>query len=213
MPRSGSLSTPRSRRLTGPGFGRRWPGSSFGPSMAAPQRCPRIDRADREEFTATAQTVAVMTDVLPGEVGVNLGAVADPAVAAAIERAHQAAVTRRAELHRAACPVHPDRAPRDPAGQRPWPARGRVHPSRQSGRRPGSAHPRRGREQGPNPRQPVAIHRRSGVVQGQGCRVGDLQHLPGAASSRRVGGALRCPVPAPIRASGRSGKLSASTSG
>ena len=36
-PRSGSRSTPRSRRLIGRGFGRRWPGSSLSLSMAGPR--------------------------------------------------------------------------------------------------------------------------------------------------------------------------------
>ena len=104
----------------------------------------------------------------------TLWAVAEPAVAAAIERAHQAAVQRRVGVHRAAGLVHPDRAARDPAGQRPWPGRGRVHPPRQPCRRPGSAHPCRGGEQGADPRRALAVDRRPGVVQGKGCRVGDL---------------------------------------
>ena len=40
----------------------------------------------------------------------TLWAVADPAVAAVIERAHQAAVQGCFGVHREACPVHPDRA-------------------------------------------------------------------------------------------------------
>ena len=122
----------------------------------------------------------------------TLWAVAEPAVAAAIERAHQAAVNDALTLHRAAGLVHPDRAARDPAGQRAWPGRGRVHPPRQPCRRPGSAHPCRGGEQGADPRRALAVDRRPGVVQGKGCRVGDLQHLPGAAPPRRAGGAVRC---------------------
>jgi hypothetical protein len=50
-------------------------------------------------------------------------------------------------------------------------------------------------------------------LQGKGGRVGDLQHRPGAASPRRVGGAVRGASRARIRASGRSGKLSVSTPG
>ena len=46
----------------------------------------------------------------------TLWAVADPAVAAVIERAHQAAVKDALSVHREACAVHPDRAARDPAG-------------------------------------------------------------------------------------------------
>jgi putative transposase len=83
------------------------------------------------------------------------------------------------------------RAPRDPAGQRAWPRRGRVHPPRQPCRRPRSAHPCRGSEQGADPRWALAVDRRKGVVQGKGCRVGDLQHVPGAAPPRRAGGAVR----------------------
>jgi hypothetical protein len=83
-----------------------------------------------------------------------LWAVADPPVAAVIERAH-----------REACPVHPDRATRHPAGQRPRPGCDRVHPPRQQGWRPGSAHPCRGGEQGADPRWTVAVDRRAGAVQ------------------------------------------------
>ena len=121
----------------------------------------------------------------------TLWAVADPAVAAVIERAHQAAVQDALSVHREACLVHPDRAARDPAGQRPRPGRGRVHPPRQPGRRPGSAHPRRGGEQGADPRRTLAVDRRPGAVQGQRRRLGDLQHRPRAAPPRHVGGAVR----------------------
>jgi hypothetical protein len=97
---------------------------------------------------------------------------------------------RRAGLHRAAGLVHPDWASTGPAGQRAWPGRGGVHPPRQPGWRPGSAHPCRGGEQGTDPRWALAVDRRPGVVQGECCCVGDLQHLPGAASPRPVGGAV-----------------------
>ena len=66
----------------------------------------------------------------------TLWAVADPTVAAVIERAHQAAVQGCVGVHREACAVHPDRATRDPAGQRPRSGRDRVHPSGQPGRDP-----------------------------------------------------------------------------
>jgi hypothetical protein len=82
--------------------------------------------------------------------------------------------TIRPALHRAARPVHPDRATRDPAGQRPRPGRDRVHPPRQPSRRPGPAHPRCGRQQGPDPRRTLAVHRRPGAVQSQRCRLRDL---------------------------------------
>ena len=117
----------------------------------------------------------------------TLWAVADPAVAAVIEQAHQAAVKDALSVHREACPVHPDRAARDPAGQRAWPGCDRVHPPGQPGRRPGSAHPRRGGEQGADPRRAVAVDRRAGAVQGQCCRVGDLQHRARAAPPRGLG--------------------------
>ena len=97
----------------------------------------------------------------------------------------------RLGVHREACPVHPDRATRHPAGQRPRPCRDRVHPPGQPGRRPGSAHPRRGGEQGADPRRTLAVDRRPGAVQSQRCRLGDLQHRAGAAPSRHLGGAVR----------------------
>ena len=117
----------------------------------------------------------------------------------------------RVGVHREACPVHPDRATRDPAGQRPRPGRDRVHPPRQPGRRPGSAHPRRGGEQGADPRRTLAVHRRPGAVQGQRCRVGDLQHRARAAPPRQPWGCGSPNGPAPTRRSGRSGRSSVST--
>ena len=141
----------------------------------------------------------------------TLWAVAEPAVAAVIERAHQAAVKDALSVHRGACPVHPDRAARHPAGQRPRPGRGRVHPPGQPGRRPGPAHPRRGREQGADPRRTLAVHRRPGAVQGQRRRVGDLQHRAGAAPPRHAWGCGSPNGPAPTRRSGRSGRSSVST--
>ena len=61
----------------------------------------------------------------------TLWAVADPAVAAVIERAH--------------------RATRTPPRQRPRPDRDSVHPSRQPRWRPRPPHPHRGRQQGADP--------------------------------------------------------------
>ncbi len=111
----------------------------------------------------------------------TLWAVADPAVAAVIERAHQGRGEGRFGVHREARTVHPDRATRDPAGQRPRPGCDSVHPPRQPGRRPGPAHPRRGGEQGADPRRTLAIDRRPGAVQSQRRSLGNLQHRPRAA--------------------------------
>ena len=108
-----------------------------------------------------------------------LWAVADPTIAAAIERAHQAAVADALRFVEAARVVHPDRRERGPAGRRSRVGGGGVHPPGQPGRRPGSAHPCRGGEQGANPRRALAVHRRPGAVQGHRGRVGNLQHRPG----------------------------------
>ena len=141
----------------------------------------------------------------------TLWAVADPAVAAVIEQAHQAAVKDALSVYRDACPVHPDRATRHPAGQRPRPRRGRVHAPRQPGRRPGPAHPRRGSEQGADPRRTVAVHRRAGA-----CSKPTLpprRHTTPRSSSTftRPWGCGSPNGPAPIRRSGRSGRSSGST--
>ena len=117
----------------------------------------------------------------------------------------------RLGVHREACPVHPDRAARHPAGQRPRPGRRRVHPPGQPGRRPGPAHPRRGGEQGADPRRTLAVHRWPGAVQGQRGRLGDLQHRARAAPPRHVRRAVcRTARHRPGR-SGRSGRSSVST--
>ena len=116
----------------------------------------------------------------------TLWAVAEPAVAAVIEQAHQAAVKGRVEVHREACDVHPDWAARHPAGQRPRPGCDRVHPPGQPGRRPGSAHPRRGGEQGADPRRTLAVHRRPGAVQSQCRSLRNLQHRARAAPPRQA---------------------------
>ena len=86
----------------------------------------------------------------------TLWAVADPPIAAAIERAHQAAVADALRFLEAARVVHPDRRERGPAGRCSGVGGGGVHPPGQPGRRPGSAHPCGGGEQGPNPRRPLA---------------------------------------------------------
>ena len=141
----------------------------------------------------------------------TLWAVADPAVAAVDRTGPSGRRQGRVEVHREACAVHPDRAARDPAGQRPRPGCDRVHPPGQPGRRPGSAHPRRGGEQGADPRRTLAVDRRPGAVQSQRCRVGDLQHRARAAPPRHAWGCGSPNGPAPTRRSGRSGRSSAST--
>jgi TrwC relaxase len=60
----------------------------------------------------------------------TLWAVADPRTVAAIDRAGASSRRRRCSaVHREAGVVHPDRATRDPAGQRPRVGGGRVHPT------------------------------------------------------------------------------------
>ena len=121
----------------------------------------------------------------------TLWAVADPAVAAVIEQAHQAAIKDALAF----IEKHALFTRTGPQGIRQVNVGGlvadRVHPPRQPGRRPGSAHPRRSSEQCPNPRWTLAVHRRTGAVQGQRCRLGDLQHRARAAPPRHVRGAVR----------------------
>ena len=125
------------------------------------------------------QTVAgLRPDVLPGEVGVDLVGGRRPGGGGRHRTGPSGRGQGRVGVHREACAVHPDRAAGDPAGQRAWPGCDRVHPPGQPGRRPRSAYPRRGREQGADPRRTVAVHRRPGAVQGQRGRLGDLQHRP-----------------------------------
>ena len=80
----------------------------------------------------------------------TLWALADPRTAAAIERAHRAAV-RDALRFMEEQALFTGRATGNQAGQRPRCGGGCVHPPRQPGRRPRPAHPRGGREQGANP--------------------------------------------------------------
>ncbi len=80
-----------------------------------------------------------------------LWAVADLATAAAIERAHRAAVAdalRFIEQHALYTRI---RHQRGPPGRRAGLGGGRVHPPGQPRRRPRSAHPCRGRQQGADP--------------------------------------------------------------
>ena len=141
----------------------------------------------------------------------TLWAVAEPAVAAVIERAHQAAVKDALAF----IEKHALFTRTGPQGIRQVNVRGlvadRVHPPRQPGRRPGPAHPRRGGEQGADPRRTLAVHRRTGAVQSQRCRVGDLQHRARAAPPRHAWGCGSPNGPAPTRRSGRSGRSSVST--
>ena len=84
----------RCRRPTGPGCGPRWPGSSSSPSMAGsrwmpgswPGRSPKDSRPRTQTVAGYDLTFSPVKSVS------TLWAVADPAVAAVIERAHQAAV-------------------------------------------------------------------------------------------------------------------------
>ena len=99
----------------------------------------------------------------------------------------------RPGLHRGPRPVHPAGHQRGPPGQRHRPGRGRVHPPRLPRRRPRPAHPRRRRQQGPNPGWAVAEHRRPGAVQGQRRRLRDLQHRPRGPPARRPRPPLRTP--------------------
>ena len=85
-----------------------------------------------------------------------LWAIADPKTAAVIERAHQAAVKDALDFLEKQGTVHPPGHQRRPPGRRPRPGRHRVHPPRLPRRRPRPAHPRRGGEQGPDPRRQVA---------------------------------------------------------
>ena len=158
------------------------------------------------------QTVAgLRPDVLPGEVGVDLVGGRRPGGGGCDRTGPSGRSEGRFGVHRDACAVHPDRTTRDPAGQRTRPGRDRVHPPGQPGRRPRSAHPRRGREQGADPRRTLAVDRRPGAVQSQRGRLGDLQHRPGAAPSRARWGCGSRNGPAPTRRSGRSGRSSVST--
>ena len=77
-----------------------------------------------------------------------------------IERAHQAAIEDALDFIETEGAVHPRGHQRRPPGRRPRPGRHRVHPPRLPRRRPRPAHPRRGRQQGADPRRQVARHRR-----------------------------------------------------
>ena len=93
IPPSDGWPTPRSRRLTGLGCGLRWHGSSSPLSMAESQVTPESWR-DKSRKTRGREHRAAGCDLTfsPVKSVSTLWAVADPAVAAVIERAHQAAV-------------------------------------------------------------------------------------------------------------------------
>ena len=141
----------------------------------------------------------------------TLWAVADPKVAAVIERAHQAAVQDALAF----IEKHALFTRTGPQGIRQVNVRGlvadRVHPPGQPGRRPRSAHPRRGGKQGTDPRRTLAVHRRPGALQGQRCRLGDLQHRAGTAPPRGSGGAVRGTAGNRSGEAAESGRSSAST--
>jgi len=144
-----------------------------------------------KESRPRAQTVAGFDLTFSPVKSVStLWAVADPVVAAVIERAHQAAVKDALRF----IETHALFTRTGPHGIRQvnvrGPCRRRVHPPGQPGRRPGSPYPRRGREQGADPRRALAVDRRTGAVQGQRGRVGDLQHRPRTSPPRDLGGAV-----------------------
>ncbi len=70
-----------------------------------------------------------------------------------IRQAHNAAVLDALDVPGVACDLHPRGRRRRPPGRDPRPDRGGVPPPRLPRRRSRSAHPRRGREQGPDPRR------------------------------------------------------------
>jgi TrwC relaxase len=110
-----------------------------------PVDAPRTGRTDRERLqAANTDSRGLRHDVLPGEVSFDLMGGRRTGGGGCDRTGPSGRRQGRADIHRGACPVHPDRAARDPAGQCPRPGRCRVHTPRQSGGRPGSAHPRRG---------------------------------------------------------------------
>jgi hypothetical protein len=126
----------------------------------------------------------------PGKSVSTLWAVADPAVAAVIERAHQVAVKdalRFIEKHALFTRTGPQ-------GIRQVSVRGLVaaaftHRDSRAGD-PDLHTPCRCGEQGAEPRRTLAVDRRTGSVQSQRGSLGDLQHRVGAAPPRQSGGAV-----------------------
>jgi TrwC relaxase len=119
-----------------------------------------------------------------------LWAVADPSVAAVIERAHQAAVQDALTF----IEEHALFTRTGAQGIRQIDVRGMVataftHRDSRAGD-PDLQHPRRCREQGPDPRRTLVVDRRAGAVQGKCCRLGNLQHRVGAAPTRVPGRAV-----------------------
>jgi hypothetical protein len=130
-----------------------------------------------------------------------LWAVADPAVAAVMERAHRAAVKDALAF----IEQHALFTRTGPQGIRQVNVRGLVAAAfthRDSrGRQPVPAHPRGDGEQGADPRWTLVVDRWAGAVQGQCCRLGDLQHRSRAASPRKRWGcgSPNDPAKRPIR--------------
>jgi TrwC relaxase len=122
----------------------------------------------------------------------TLWAVAEPAVAAAIEKAHQTAVNDALSfIEQQALFTRTG-----PHGVRQVNVRGLVgaafsHRDSRAGDPDLHTHVAVANKVA-DPRRQVAVDRRPGVVQGKGGRIGDLQHLPGAAPPRRIGRAFRC---------------------
>jgi hypothetical protein len=136
-----------------------------------------------------------------------LWAVADPTVAAMIERAHQSAVKDAlAFIEEHALFTGPDR--RESGGRR----QGLVATAFTGTAGPATpiCHPCRGRQQGPDPRRTLAaIDGR--VLFRPTSRVGDLQHSVGAAPSRHLGVRFAERPNSSDPGSGRSGRSSGST--
>jgi hypothetical protein len=115
-------------------------------------------------------------------------ALADPATAARLEQAHNQAVADTLEFIEDYALFTREGT----NGVRQVDTKGliatafthRVHPPRLPRRRPGSAHPRRDREQGPDPPGQVARDRRSAAAQDGGRGLGALQRPPGGARPR-----------------------------
>ncbi len=121
----------------------------------------------------------------------TLWAVADPAVAAVIERAHRAAVKDALAF----IEEHALFTRTGPQGIRQVNVRGLVaaaftHRDSRAGDPDLHTHVAVANKS-PNPRRTLAVHRRTGAVQSQRCRLGDLQHRPRAAPPRHVRGAVR----------------------
>ena len=165
------------------------------PRRARPRagRRPRARRHDRQALPPEDQRGRrLRPDLLPGQE--RLGAVGDrrPEDRRGDRAGPPGGDQGRAGLHRDQGAVHPRGHQRRPPGRRPRPGRHRVHPPRLPRRRPRPAHPRRGREQGPDPRRQVAGDRRpAAATRPSRLGLGDLQHRARAAPGRRPRRAVR----------------------